>query len=611
MNKKYYLLYFLSSLFTVLQAETINFENFGAKKNDISNNASQAAAKLVRFLSERKDTTAVTIKFPKGRYDFYEEGTFEKEYYISNHDQNNPKKVVFPIESLKNIIFDGSGSTLMFHGTMIPFALVETKNIAIKNLSVDFPLPHLRQLNVLSVNKDQQYFDAEIVPKGDYEIKNNKITFIGENFLYTPTMAMAFDENHRLSYNRQDLSFNPSKIEKVSDNVIRVYQFQNKETKPGERFVLRSWHRPTPSVFISLAENTQLYNVKIHYANGMGLLAQMSTNITLDKFGVCLKGKKDDRYFTAQADATHFSGCRGTIKSTNGLYEGMADDAINVHGTYLKINQRINPNTIHASYMHSQTYGFTWGFAGDTVQFIESTKMEHLSQQNTIKSIRAIDKPTTLGAKTFEIEFTNPLPEEFTDNGEFGIENLTWTPKVIFSNNTVRNNRARGALFSTPKEVICENNFFDHTHGTAILLCGDCRGWFETGACRKVIIRNNRFLNALTANYQFTNAVISIYPEIHNLKEQKKYFHSGVIIENNTFETFDIPILYAKSIDGLTFKNNKIIYNQDFKPFHWNKHTFFFERVNNVLLENNHYSKPFDKSKDIRMENSEHVVVKE
>lgn len=37
--------------------------------------------------------------------------------------------------------------------------------------------------------------------------------------------------------------------------------------------------------------------------------------------------------FTTQADATHFSGCKGKITSCNGLYEGMMDDAINVHGT--------------------------------------------------------------------------------------------------------------------------------------------------------------------------------------------------------------------------------------------------------------------------------------
>lgn len=49
--------------------------------------------------------------------------------------------------------------------------------------------------------------------------------------------------------------------------------------------------------------------------------------------------------------------------------------------------------------------------------------------------------------------------------------------------------------------------------------------------------------------YQFTNAVISIYPEIPELEKQQAYFHGGkeggIVIENNVFDTFDAPILYA------------------------------------------------------------------
>lgn len=76
-----------------------------------------------------------------------------------------------------------------------------------------------------------------------------------------------------------------------------------------------------------------------------------------------------------------------------------------------------------------------------------------------------------------------------------GIENLTWTPEVVFANNVIRNNRARGSLFSTPRKTIIENNLFDHTSGAAILLCGDCNGWFETGACRNVLIVEIRFVS--------------------------------------------------------------------------------------------------------------------
>jgi hypothetical protein len=105
--------------------------------------------------------------------------------------------------------------------------------------------------------------------------------------------------------------------------------------------------------------------------------------------------------------------------------------------------------------------------------------------------------------------------------------------------------------------------------------------------------------------FQFTNAVISIYPEIPNLKAQQKYFHGGkgtkgVVITDNVFETFDAPIVYAKSIDGLTFKNNTIIQNNDFKPFHWNKHRFLFERAINVKIKNNEFSNGFDEQKDVK-----------
>ena len=54
------------------------------------------------------------------------------------------------------------------------------------------------------------------------------------------------------------------------------------------------------------AVDTRLQDVTIHYAEGMGLIAQRCTNINLQRFNVCLRGDNDSRYFTTQADATHF-----------------------------------------------------------------------------------------------------------------------------------------------------------------------------------------------------------------------------------------------------------------------------------------------------------------
>ncbi|MCH5719299.1 right-handed parallel beta-helix repeat-containing protein [Niabella hibiscisoli] len=348
-----------------------------------------------------------------------------------------------------------------------------------------------------------------------------------------------------------------------------------KKLAPGMILAMRSWHRPAPGIFLDHGKNVFFENITVHYAEGMGLLAQVSENITLDHFNVALKGAGDPRYFTTQADATHFSGCKGIIKSVSGLYEAMMDDAINVHGTYLKVVNQKNDKTIVVQYMHGQSYGFEWGLPKDQVQLVRSQTMEVVGNANTIRRIRPLDQPTVAGAKQFEIEFTDGIEIPVADSSGFGIENMTWTPEVYFAHNTIRNNRARGSLFSTPRKTVVENNTFDHTSGSAILLCGDCNGWYETGACRSVIIRNNRFINALTNIFQFTNAIISIYPEIPKLKDQQKYFHSGIIIEHNSFETFDRPLVYAKSVDGLLIRNNQIKTNQQYPPFHPNRYPFF------------------------------------
>ena len=124
---------------------------------------------------------------------------------------------------------------------------------------------------------------------------------------------------------------------------------------PGTRVALRSYHRPHPGIFLEANTRTSLKNIKVHYAEGMGVVAQRCTDIHLNHVDVCLpKGK--GRYFTTQADATHFVQCRGRIVEENSLYEGMMDDAINVHGVYLRVRERID-SRIHLPEGYHVEYG--------------------------------------------------------------------------------------------------------------------------------------------------------------------------------------------------------------------------------------------------------------
>ena len=549
---------------TTLSAQKVyEISAFGLKANS-SKNASPVLQKaLAKIKAEYKEGEKVILRFPEGRYEFHEKGAAVREYYISNHDQTNPKKVGIALEDMKNLTLDGQGSEFVFHGRMLPVSLLRSENCLLKNFSIDFENPHIAQVKIVE-NDPQDGIVFEPAPWVDYRIAKDSIfEAYGEGWTMRHSWGIAFDgDTKHLVYNTSDIGCPTKGASEVAPRRIHAPGWKDARLVPGTVVAMRGWGRPTPGIFLSHDVNTTIENVKVHYAEGMGLLAQLCENITLEKFGVCLKGDADPRYFTTQADATHFSGCKGKIVSCNGLYEGMMDDAINVHGTYLKVVKRVDDRTLVGRYMHGQSWGFEWGCPGDEVQFIRSNTMELVGKQNKIISIRPYDKEQTEGAREFLITFQEPVDQVINEQSGFGIENLTWTPEVLFSGNVIRNNRARGSLFSTPRKTIVENNLFDHTSGAAILLCGDCNGWFETGACRHVIIRKNRFVNALTNLFQFTNAVISIYPEIPDLKGQQQYFHGGpeggIVIEDNEFETFDAPILYAKSVDGLVFRNNTI-----------------------------------------------------
>lgn len=542
---------------TTLSAQKVyEISAFGLKANS-SKNASPVLQKaLAKIKAEYKEGEKVILRFPEGRYEFHEKGAAVREYYISNHDQTNPKKVGIALEDMKNLTLDGQGSEFVFHGRMLPVSLLRSENCLLKNFSIDFENPHIAQVKIVE-NDPQDGIVFEPAPWVDYRIAKDSIfEAYGEGWTMRHSWGIAFDgDTKHLVYNTSDIGCPTKGASEVAPRRIHAPGWKDARLVPGTVVAMRGWGRPTPGIFLSHDVNTTIENVKVHYAEGMGLLAQLCENITLEKFGVCLKGDADPRYFTTQADATHFSGCKGKIVSCNGLYEGMMDDAINVHGTYLKVVKRVDDRTLVGRYMHGQSWGFEWGCPGDEVQFIRSNTMELVGKQNKIISIRPYDKEQTEGAREFLITFQEPVDQVINEQSGFGIENLTWTPEVLFSGNVIRNNRARGSLFSTPRKTIVENNLFDHTSGAAILLCGDCNGWFETGACRHVIIRKNRFVNALTNLFQFTNAVISIYPEIPDLKGQQQYFHGGpeggIVIEDNEFETFDAPILYAKSVDGL------------------------------------------------------------
>lgn len=532
------------------------------------------------------DDEVVILLPKKAVWKFHANDAAEHEVYISNHDQDQPKRIGIWLDGWDNLTIDGRDSELLCHGRMLPLAMIGSTNCTIKNLRIDFANPQIAQVEVIR-NDGNEGISFRVAPWVKHRINTDGYFEVyGEGWKQTPCTGIAFEKDSRhIVYRTSDLGVNLSGLTATGKDTYHAPNWKDERLVASTVVALRSYYRPHPGIFLADNKQTTLRNVTVHYAEGMGLIVQRQEDITLKGFNVSLRGTNDPRYFTTQADATHFSQCKGKIVSTNGLYEGMMDDAINVHGVYLKVMERIDDRTLRLAYGHGQAWGFAWGDAGDTIRFIKSKEMQYLDDAYTLKSIRPADKAEVKGCKEFIATFNERLPLEIKGEGIYGVEDMNWTPTVLFKGNTIRNNRARGALFSSPRRTVCEKNLFDHTSGSAIVLCGDCNGWYESGACYDLVIRKNIFINALTNLFQFTNAVISIYPEVPAISRQTKPLHGGslgsIVIEKNHFDTFDAPLLYAKSVSGLRFINNKVVKNTDYQPFHFNQEPVLFEHTVN------------------------------
>ena len=111
----------------------MNIRHYGAQPTERSDTTIAVNA-AIRDLRAGKSKRLV---FPKGRYHFWPDRAAEEYLFISNNDESL-KRIAFPLYGLSGVEIDGDGSEFVFHGTMIPFALKNSRRIILSNFSIDW-----------------------------------------------------------------------------------------------------------------------------------------------------------------------------------------------------------------------------------------------------------------------------------------------------------------------------------------------------------------------------------------------------------------------------------------------------------------------------------------
>ncbi len=557
--------------------DSISVTKFGASPGSREN----TTLFVIKALESCKGKENAVLVFPKGRYDFWPQHCIEKDYYESNTTDNNPKRLAVFVENQHNLTIDCKGSEFIFHDRMQPFTVDQSTNITIKDVNIDWDIPLTAQGQVMSVT--DSYIELKINQlEFPYIIENSKLVFVGEAWKSQWNGVMEFDkESHLIPQGTGDSpclgnSWNKYKAQDLGNGIVRlIYPFKRKPAV-GNFLVLRHSDRDHAGIFICNSNNVNLYDINIYHTAGLGVLSQYAGDLTFRNVKVVPNPAKT-RYLSGHDDGFHYSNCKGQITIDHCEFAGLMDDPINVHGTSVRIIKLISGNKLRCKFMHEQSVGMIWAVTDDRIGFIENESMQTVAT-GKVKTFAKIDN------EVFDLEFQGALPVGIKEGN--ALENLSWTASVSITNSNFKSCRARGILITTPGKVVIENNIFESS-GSAILIAGDANAWYESGAVTDVLIQKNVFLDpCMTSMYQFCEGIISIYPEIPK-PQANKPFHKNIRIIGNEFHPFDYPVLYAKSVEGLTFSDNTMIRSNKFTPFHSRKAGITLDACSKITIAGN------------------------
>jgi len=565
----------------------IRASDFGVKADSYEN----AAVAVQNAIAACKKKDNAVLLLPGGRIDIWPEGAIKRELYISNSTEDDTlpkiKSIAFLFDDCSNLTLDGNNTLVILHGKMISFAIVNSSNIKIRNIRFDYERPTMSELTIRSFT--DSIVETEIHPDSKYAIDNGQVVFYGEGWKTKAYHTILFNP---ISNTLQYSDFRPfleSRAVQMGPLHVRFRgDFSKNRFNPGDILTIRDPYRDNCGGFIHLSKNIQLESINMYFMHGLGIVSQFSDNISLSKVTVAPR-ENSGRVIASFADCFHFSGCRGLVKIDSCFTSGSHDDPVNIHGTHLQITS-VDAAKLKVRFMHHQTYGFDAFFAGDSIAFVNPKTLMSLGTAK-LKSAKLINR------REMELEVDGAMPAFVSDG--LCVENLTWTPEVIIQNSRFERTNTRGLLVTTRRKVLIENNVFYRIGMYPILIADDATSWFESGAVQDVTIRNNSFVEC---GYSSGNGAINIAPENHQLLKGH-FVHKNIRIEGNLFKVQNMPVLTARSTDGLIFSNNTIeganLRKADtLKPFIW------LTACKKVFIKNNvmkHFGRPEIKIDQMRV----------
>lgn len=475
------------------------------------------------------------VIFAPGTYDFHPTHAYREAYQISNTnaDPEGRKAVGILVAGAKHLQISGQSAVIHARGKMIHVCIDAAEDVTVDGLAFDYHRPTVSEFRVTALGDG--FADLVIHKDSAYAIKDGSIAWIGEGWSETTGLAQELNPQTGRVQRRKDPLIG-LKLEETAPFHIRAHGKHG--MKVDHIYQIRNPHRDCAGVFTRNSRDITWKNVHFRFMHGMGIVSQFTENITFDAVTIA-PDEASGRTTAAWADCIQVSGCRGKVVVKNCVFSGAHDDAVNIHGTHLRVVEQLDDRQVKVRFVHPQTFGFMAFYPGDEVEFVHWDSLATYAP-NRIKTAKLLAPMEML------LTLENPLPEGIRENDV--LENVTWTPEVEIRGCKVSRIPTRGFLITTRRPVLVEDNEFRATQMSAILIEDDAAGWFESGCVRDMMIRKNRFLDCGEPAVHINPRNTVANPAVHQ----------NIRIQDNEFVLRGTTAIKAHSTTGLHITGNKI-----------------------------------------------------
>ncbi|OQP63978.1 hypothetical protein A3860_21385 [Niastella vici] len=482
----------------------------------------------------------VKVRFTAGTYHFYPDSAYVTQWHISNTNDvpYKDKSVAICIRNSSYVSLQSTSANIVMHGKMVETAVDHCDHVTISGMQYDYFRPTVSELLVTSVA--EEYADLQISRESTYSIRDSALWWEGEGWRNQPGWYwQAFDPTTGFVV-RQSFDLSKVKFVQLGNRVVRAFFPRNVGFKTGIIYQNRDVLRDCAGIFMQYSKVLLLENIRINYMHGMGVVSQFCTNIRMKELVVKPKDSTD-RTCAAWADILHFSGCNGRIEVDHCYLSAANDDAVNVHGTHLRIIEKPGANILKVRFMHDQSYGFDAFMPGDSINLVQAQTLLPVETNVVTKAERLNDREMLLTLK-------HPVIANL--QGDDVVENTTRTPSVNIHHTTITRIPTRGILTTTRRKIRIEHNRFFRVNGNAVLVADDAESWYESGPVQSMEITNNDFVEC-------GSAVVCVQPEN---KQFAGPVHEHIKVNDNRFvlRPNNTKAFTARSAAHLEFRRNSI-----------------------------------------------------